>query len=198
MFSGRRLPFITVVSGLPRSGTSMMMKMLEAGGISPLTDHLRQPDDDNPKGYYEYERVKQLQNGDTEWLCHAKGKTVKIISALLHHLPPEHQYRIIFMEREIEEVLASQKKMLMRRGEKHGEVSDEELAALFRKHIRLVENWLREQQHASCLRVRYNTVLQEPQQAVRQISSYLGNRLDTNAMLSVIDPALHRNRAAGA
>lgn len=192
---GKRAQFITVVSGLPRSGTSMMMKMLESGGIPPMTDQLRRADDDNPKGYYEYEQVKQLPNGDTEWMKHVNGRTLKIISALLHYLPADYQYRIIFMERELEEVLASQKKMLMRRGEVHDGVSDEELAALFHKHLRQTETWLREHQHhASCLKVSYNALLKEPELIIRQINSYLGNNLDTKAMSSIIDPALYRNR----
>ena len=78
--------FITIVSGLPRSGTSMMMKMVDAGGIPPLTDELRVADEDNPKGYYEFERVKQMDKGDTAWVPDARGKAVKVISALLKHL----------------------------------------------------------------------------------------------------------------
>src|SRR5687768_1736541 len=107
---------ITVVSGLPRSGTSMMMKMLEAGGLEPVVDHVRKPDEDNPKGYYEFERVKALEN-DREWLPEAKGKFVKVISMLLRHLPADHRFKVIFMQRNMPEVLASQKKMLVRRGE---------------------------------------------------------------------------------
>ena len=92
---------IVIVSGLPRSGTSMMMKMLEAGGIPPLTDEIREADTDNPKGYYEFERVKKLDKGDIAWLPEAEGKSVKVISALLKHLPAEYDYRIIFMRREM-------------------------------------------------------------------------------------------------
>jgi len=88
--------FITIVSGLPRSGTSMMMKMLEAGGIAPYTDNIRSADDDNPKGYYEFERVKKLPDGDTEWLRSAEGKAVKVISALLEHLPSDYTYRVLY------------------------------------------------------------------------------------------------------
>ena len=89
---------VTIVSGLPRSGTSMMMKMLEAGGIELLIDRVRVADADNPKGYYEFERVKQIET-DQAWLPEAQGKAVKMISALLRHLPADCRYRIIFMER---------------------------------------------------------------------------------------------------
>jgi len=107
---------IIIVSGLPRSGTSMMMKMLEAAGLEILTDHLRAADDNNPKGYYEFERVKQLKAGDFDWLPQARGKVVKIISALLEYLPNQYEYKIIFMRRNMDEVLSSQRQMLMRDG----------------------------------------------------------------------------------
>src|SRR5215813_2579369 len=106
---------IIVVSGLPRSGTSMMMKMLAAGGLPVLVDAIRAADDDNPNGYFEFEPVKQLADGQNEWLTEAGGKVVKIISALLEYLPKSYHYKIIFMERELKEILASQQKMLSHR-----------------------------------------------------------------------------------
>lgn len=115
---------VVVVSGLPRSGTSMMMKMLEVGGLSPLIDGEREADEDNPKGYYEFERVKQLPKGDYGWLEDARGRVVKVISGLLVHLPPTHDYRVVFMRRAMPEILASQRKMLVRRGENPEQVSD--------------------------------------------------------------------------
>ncbi|HZD55295.1 MAG TPA: hypothetical protein VE136_01120, partial [Anaerolineales bacterium] len=99
---------MTIVSGLPRSGTSMMMKMLEAGGVPPLTDEIRTADRDNPKGYYEFERVKKMPDGDKAWMVEARGKSVKVISALLEHLPPQYDYKVIFMRRDMNEILASQ------------------------------------------------------------------------------------------
>ena len=104
---------ITVVSGLPRSGTSMMMKMLEAGGVPLIIDNLRTSDEDNPAGYYEFEPVKKLGKGDSGWLADAQGKAVKVIAALLVHLPAAYTYQIIFMHREMSEILASQRKMLL-------------------------------------------------------------------------------------
>ncbi|CAK8716561.1 Sulfotransferase domain-containing protein [Candidatus Electrothrix laxa] len=190
-----RKKYVTVVSGLPRSGTSMMMNMLEKGGIIPLTDLQRTADDDNPKGYYEYERAKKLPDGDHEWLQGAQGKAVKVISALLPHLPPAYQFRILFMERAVEEVLASQKKMLLRRGEDPHKVSDEELSAMYSKHLRHIESWIQEHHnHVSCLKVNYNQLLSNPKSIVQEIDSYLGGGLDVAAMSAVIDPKLYRNR----
>ena len=131
LFKSEEAQFITVVSGLPRSGTSMMMKMLEAGGILPIIDNIRTADEDNPKGYYEFERVKAIDKGDTEWVADAQGKSVKVISALLKHLPSDHQYRVIFIRRHMDEILASQRKMLLRRGEDPDKMDDAEMALLF-------------------------------------------------------------------
>jgi hypothetical protein len=187
-------PFITVVSGLPRSGTSMMMKMLDAGGIPPITDGLRVADVDNPKGYYEFERVKKLPQGDVAWLPEARGKSVKVISALLKHLPPGYEYRIIFMRRTIEEVLASQKKMLVNRGEATDSVSDEELAALYRQHVGHVDAWIESQPNVSLLNVSYNDLVANPAGLIGEINGFLSNRLDASRMIQVVDQTLYRNR----
>jgi len=185
---------ITIVSGLPRSGTSMMMKMLEAGGIPPLTDKIRTPDEDNPKGYYEFERVKKLDKGDTAWLPEARGKAVKVISALLKHLPDGYTYRVLFMRRKIEEVLASQKQMLIRRGEPTDRVSDEELAAMFQKHLRHIEAWARERPNVHWLDVSYNDLLANPLPEIARINRFLGGRLNEQKMAGVVDPNLYRQR----
>jgi len=189
---------ITVVSGLPRSGTSMIMKMLEAGGMAALTDGQRAADADNPKGYYEFERVKALPKGDTGWLPQADGKAVKVISALLEHLPPDYTYRVIFVRREMAEVLASQRKMLARRDEPADQVSDAELTRLFEKHLRKVEGWLAAQPNISVLDVDYNEMLRDPGPYISQINTFLGNSLDATKMARVVDPGLYRNRAASA
>ncbi len=185
---------IVIVSGLPRSGTSMMMKMLEAGGIPPLTDHLRTPDEDNPKGYYEFERVKKLRAGDTAWLPQARGKAVKVIAALLPYLPDTYRYKVLFMRRAMPEILASQRKMLLRRGEDPDKMDDAELARLFEKHLRHVAAWLAVQPHIACLDVHYNQVLQDPRPHVERIRAFLGRPLDTEAMCAVVDPTLYRQR----
>ncbi len=186
---------IIIVSGLPRSGTSMMMKILEAGGLPVLTDALRTADDDNPKGYYEYERVKQLDKGDVAWLTTAQGKVVKVISALLPHLPATHPYRVIFMQRKLAEVLASQRKMLANRGEQLGAAEDAALAALFEKHLQATKAWLQTQPNITVLDVDYNQLLMTPTPYLQAINHFLDDRLDLAQMARAIDPTLHRNRA---
>lgn len=185
---------ITVVSGLPRSGTSMMMKMLEAGGVAIMTDNQRAADENNPKGYYEYERVKQLKKGDYAWLNDAHGKAVKIISALLEQLPDEHTYKIIFMRRNMNEILASQRQMLIRLGEATDKVSDEKLADLYQKHLDKVEAWLGQQTHMKVLFVSYNDILADPQANLIRINQFFGNRLDMQRMMPVVDKGLYRER----
>ena len=187
-------PIVTVVSGLPRSGTSMMMKMLEAGGIPPLTDEIREADKDNPKGYYEFERVKKLDEGDTAWLEGAQGKAVKVISALLKYLPQGYTYKVIFMRRKMEEILASQRQMLIRRGESTDEASDEELMDLFGKHLAQVQAWVDEQPNVDVLYVSYNDVMENPLGQVVQVNHFLGDTLDAENMVAVVDRVLYRQR----
>lgn len=187
---------VVIVSGLPRSGTSMMMKVLEAGGVPVLIDGLRAADPDNPEGYYEYERVKELDKGDTAWVADAQGKVVKVISALLEYLPPDYQYRVIFMHRNIEEVLNSQRKMLARRGEDLEVVNDAEMADLFAKHLVKVKEWLRAQPNFAVLDIDYNAMLQNPESYIRMINQFVDNALDGQAMAKVINPDLYRNRVS--
>lgn len=186
--------FITIVSGLPRSGTSMMMKMLEAGGLAPLTDNLRTADDDNPKGYYEFERVKKMSDGDVSWVQDAPGKAVKVISALLEHLPSGYEYRVLFMQRKMEEILASQHKMLVRSGKPTDKVSDEQLAAMYAKHLAKVKAWLNEQSNFSVLNLDYNDILADPQEHCNQVNQFLGEALDPRKMVAIVDPDLYRQR----
>lgn len=185
---------IVVVSGLPRSGTSMMMKMLEAGGIPPLTDKLRTADKDNPKGYYEFERVKQLDKGDTTWLPQAEGKVVKVISALLKHLPSDYHYQVIFQRRHMSEILASQRKMLVHRGEDPDKMDDAQVAALFERHVQQIEQWLRQQPNIEVLYTHYSDVMADPLTEIGRINRFLGRDLDVRAMVEVVDPDLYRNR----
>jgi len=193
LFNADEKKVVTVVSGLPRSGTSMMMKMLEAGGIPPLTDKERKADDDNPKGYYEFERVKKLPD-DTAWLSEAAGKAVKVISQLLKHLPAEYEYRVIFMQRNLDEILASQKKMLVRRGEDPNKVSEAELAALFEKHLQQVMAWLQAQPNVQTFYSQYEEILADPVAHAKKLSRFLGGGLNSQLMAEVIDPNLYRNR----
>ena len=184
---------ITVVSGLPRSGTSMMMNMLKAGGIPLLTDSSRKADEENPKGYYEFKRVKQLEE-DASWLEKAEGKAVKVISYLLEHLPEDYNYRIVFMERKIEEVLASQKKMIERHGETNNKVSDEVMAKLFEKHLKEVDEMLKSRTNMNTIYVSYNKILGDPEPYLQRINIFLDGELDTKKMMQVVDPRLHRQR----
>ncbi|MBS1250002.1 MAG: hypothetical protein MAG431_01591 [Chloroflexi bacterium] len=192
LFSRKSTPVI-VVSGLPRSGTSMMMKMLEAAGIPPLTDEIREADDDNPKGYYEFERVKKLPEGDVAWLPDAQGKSVKVIAALLKHLPDGYIYKVIFMNRAMEEILASQKKMLENRQE-DSKVSDEKMAALFEKHKQSTKAWMEEQSNLAYVEVSYNTLLENPISELHKVNKLLGGGLEVEKMAAVVDPELYRQR----
>lgn len=190
-----RSDVITIVSGLPRSGTSMMMSMLEAGGIEPLMDGIRKPDEDNPKGYYEFERVKQVKN-DKAWLEGAKGKLVKIITQLLRSLPPDYRYKVIFMRRNIDEILASQKRMLQRRRTYDESVRDEDMGTMLLAHADQVLTWADAQENFDCMEADYNEILKDAGPIVDEIYEFLGGDLDTDAMTAVVDKALYRQRAS--
>jgi hypothetical protein len=172
----------------------MMMKIIESGGVSVLTDGERQADSDNPNGYYEFERVKQLKYGDVAWIPGARGKAVKIISALLPMLPDDHAYKIIFMRRKINEILASQRKMLINRGEDPDAVDEDEMRTLFEKHLLKIERWLENRPNVDYITIDYNRLLSDPRPCLNQIDSFLGNRLALDPMAAVIDPGLYRQR----
>ena len=185
--------FVTIVSGLPRSGTSMMMQSIEAGGIEALTDRIRKADVDNPKGYYEYEPVKKTKE-DPSWLDSAGGKVVKMVYKLLYDLPPDYEYRVVFMRRSFDEVLASQAKMLERLGKKGGGVGDEKMKALFTQQLKEFEEWLAGQECLTVLDVDHRDMVENAVEQVRRINEFLGGDLDTNAMVAVVDPSLYRNK----
>jgi len=186
--------YIAVVSGLPRSGTSMMMKMLEAGGMPIMTDNVRPADENNPKGYYEFERVKKLKDGDVAWVESAHGKVIKVISALLKHLPLDFHYKIIFMRRDMDEILASQKKMLEVMGQSNNGVTDEQLASIYQKHLAKIEAWLARQTNLDVIYINYNTLLKDPTEYMTQVQAFLMGDLDIEMMCSVIDRNLYRQR----
>jgi Sulfotransferase domain len=188
-------PWVTVVSGLPRSGTSMMMRMLEAGGLPLLTDGERAADEDNPNGYYELERVKQLKQ-DASWLAEGRGKAVKAVYLHLYDLPPEHRYRVIFMRRPLQEVVASQSVMLRRNGQHGGALGEDRVADVFRRQLEQLEAWLAAQPNFAVLDVPYPEVLRDPSRWAAEIARFLERGLDTEAMARTVDPALHRQRAA--
>jgi hypothetical protein len=193
-FQRKQPEVITIVSGLPRSGTSMMMKVLEAGGMEIVTDNLRTADLDNPKGYYELEDVKALKDGDDSWIVDAPGKAVKVISSLLEYLPSNYKYKIVFMRREIAEILASQKQMLIRRNES-SDGDDQQMAEMFQEHLKRVRVWLANQSNMEILYVDYNTLMADPAPEIKVVAEFLGLTENLDAMLAVPDKKLYRQKA---
>ncbi len=186
---------VIVVSGLPRSGTSMMMKMLEAGGMPIVTDHERRADEDNPKGYFELERVKELdKTEDKGWVREHRGKVLKVISFLLKDLPDDNWYKVVFMRRNLEEVIASQNKMLVRRGEPTDEAKDGRMIELYKTHLRKVEALMKERPNMRWLDVSYNEVVQSPRGPAEKVASFVGMGLTPDRMMGAVDGSLYRNR----
>jgi hypothetical protein len=184
---------VIIVSGLPRSGTSLMMQMLEAGGLVPLTDLIRQPDEDNPRGYYEFEPVKQVAD-DSSWVPEARGKVVKMVYRLLSDLPAGYSYRVVFMRRNLEEVIASQDKMLSRQGKTDGGLTREQLLQAYRRELQRMDDWLQGRPNFSVLYVDHADVLNEPDRIARELNEFLGGNLNVEGMRAVPDPSLHRQK----
>jgi hypothetical protein len=184
-------PEIVIVSGLPRSGTSLMCQMLENGGIEVVTDRLRTPDADNPRGYYELEKVKKLRQ-DASWLPETRGKAVKMVSQLLHDLPDTERYRIIFMRRDLDEVLASQEKMLERLG--RPAAPRDQMRKDFIVHLDRLDRRLAGQRHIAVLRVDYKALVERPAEMAGVVNAFLGGRGDESRMAASVDPSLYRNR----
>jgi len=184
---------ITIVSGLPRSGTSLMMQMLVAGGMTPLADGERKADADNPRGYLEWERIKTLPN-DPGCIAEAEGKVVKVISRLLLALPASYEYRVIFMERPLPEVLASQDEMMRRRGTYKEGANTAAISAAFEKHLREVYAWLDSKSYVKSLRIAYHDALSQPEQVSGQIAEFLSIPLNLKGMIQQVDSSLYRNR----
>ena len=185
--------FVTIVSGLPRSGTSLMMQMLQAGGMPVLTDGIRTPDDDNPRGYLEFEPVKKTRE-DASWLENAQGKAVKMVYVLLRVLPPQWDYRVIMMRRDLKEVIESQRKMLERTGRKGASVSAERMEKIFTDQLRSMREWLDAQPNFRVLDVEYRDCLNSPLGVAANVDRFLEPTHRTR-MAAVIDPALYRNRS---
>lgn len=186
---------VIVVSGLPRSGTSMAMKMLDAGGAQLYIDNVRKPDEDNPKGYFELERVKRLrEEPDKSWVKEARGKALKVISYLLTDLPGDNRYKVVFMHRHPDEMIASQNRMLERRGEPLAQ-NDAEVVRFFQRHLSQVKAWLSRRANFEVLELQYTEVVSNPVKAAESIRSFLQLDLDVARMAEAVDPSLHRNRA---
>jgi hypothetical protein len=169
-----------------------MMQMLVAGGMTPLSDGKRQADPDNPRGYLEWERIKQLPT-NPECIAEGEGEVVKVISRLLLSLPPGHDYRIIFMQRPLPEVLASQDQMLCRRGTYKEGVDSAVVSATFEKHLREVDAWLTGK-YVLVLRVPYLEALSRARAIARQIAEFLEIKLSMDTMTQQVDQSLYRNR----
>jgi len=184
----------TIVSGLPRSGTSLMMQMLAAGGMPILSDGLRQPDADNPRGYLEWERIKKLPK-DPACIAEAESKAVKVISRLLLSLPEGHEYRVIFMQRPLSEVLASQDVMLQHRGAAEVGADNAAMAAAFESHLREVFAWLDGKPYVKTLRVSYHDVLRDAEAIAKKLAQFLGIPLNLEEMTRQVDASLYRNRS---
>ena len=171
----------------------MMMKVLQAGGLEVFTDNLRVADEDNPKGYFELEQVKALKDGDDAWVKDAAGKVVKVISSLLEYLPSAYKYKIIFMRRSIPEILASQKQMLIRRGEA-SDGDDQKMAEMFQEHLKRVRVWLANQPNMETLYVDYNALMADPNPEIKTVAEFLGLNEKLDAMLAVPDKKLYRQK----
>lgn len=184
---------VTIVAGLPRSGTSLMMQMLDAGGLEALSDQIRAPDIDNPRGYYEFEAVKNLKE-NTSWLPDAEGKVVKMVYRLLYDLPKGYEYRVVFTLRTLPEVIASQEKMLQRLGLGGGDVPPEKLEEIYGRELGSVRRWLAEQQNFKVQYVEYNDVLGNPHEVAERLNHFLGGTLNVEAMEQIPDQSLYRNR----
>jgi hypothetical protein len=173
----------------------MMMQMLQAGGLELVTDGLRMPDGSNPKGYYELESVKDLDKGiEPVWLAQARGKAVKIVSSLVRWLPETYNYQVIFMERNLDEVITSQNKMLTDRGAPPDETRDEHVRRQYQRHVEETLRLLRARRGVATLVVDYAEAVARPAETARRIDRFLGGGLDVDRMAAEADPSLHRNR----
>ena len=189
---------IVVVSGLPRSGTSMLMKMLDAGGMAIMTDSERVADIDNPKGYFEYERVKDLEKEtDKSYVREGRGKVLKVISFLIKDLPDDNDYRVIFMRRDLDEVLTSQGKMIDRLGSSDSSADDEAMKEAYRNDIVRTRLMCKKHPHMELIEIHYSETVANPAASAHKVNAFLGGGLDEAAMLVAVDKSLYRNKASG-
>jgi hypothetical protein len=187
---------VYVVSGLPRSGTSMMMRMLEAGGLQVFTDGERTADIDNPEGYYEFERVKDLEKDpDRSWVRGARGQALKVISFLLRFLPDENAYRIVYMRRHLDEVIKSQDKMLDRLGNAAPGADVEAMKEAYRNDIVAARLYARKRPNMEWVEIQYADAIADPAGTARAVNAFLGGRLDEAKMAAAVNAKLYRNRA---
>jgi len=187
---------VVVVSGLPRSGTSMMMRMIVAGGMEALIDGQREADVDNPKGYFEYERIKDLEHEtDKSYVRDGRGKVLKAISFLIKDLPDDNDYRVVFMRRDLDEVLASQEKMIDRLGSSDTDAQREAMKEAYRNDIVRTRLLCRNRPNFELIEVHYKASVEDPADTARVVNAFLGGQLDEAKMREAVDAALYRNRA---
>jgi len=187
---------IVIVSGLPRSGTSMLMKMLEAGGMQIMTDSERVADIDNPKGYFEYERVKDLEKeSDKSYIREGRGKVLKVISFLIKDLPDDNDYRVIFMRRNLDEVLASQNKMIQRLGTEDATAAEEAMKEAYRNDIVRTRLLCKNRPNFELIEIHYRNTIEDPAATARSVNAFVGGHLDEAAMRAAVDGSLYRNRS---
>lgn len=187
---------IVVVTGLPRSGTSLMMRMLEQGGMSVLVDEQRPADEDNPLGYYEYGPARALQ-ADASWLLGAEGRAVKLVSLLVGELPKGPRYQVLLMRRALGEVLASQRKMLLRLGQAWRAEDDDRLGALYERQLGRLEASLALREDIDVMDVHYHRLVREAEGEVSRVVGFLGRRLNQDLMIRAVDVRLYRNIQGG-
>ena len=183
----------TIVSGLPRSGTSLMMQMIHSGGLPALTDQVRAGDEDNPRGYFELEAVKKTKN-DPSWLDNTRGRVVKMVHLLLYDLPANRSYRVVFMKRDLCEVVRSQGIMLQRRDTSGAGLGPEQLVKAYEGQLMKIRNWLDDQPNFQVHYTSYNDLMADPTAAAAAVNAFLGGGLDEDAMLRTVDPKLYRQR----
>lgn len=181
---------ITIVSGLPRSGTSMMMQMLVAAGFTPFTDYMRKADADNERGYLEHEFAKKLKT-DNSWLAQAEKHVIKILAFLLRYLPPEHEYSILFMKRDLSAVFASQQRMLERSGHGPGQVQFDDFRGSMDNLVEQTLTWCRLRPNIRLLECNYERLIQNPGEETAKVQEFLGSR--AQPMLEVIDPSMRHH-----
>lgn len=183
---------ITIVSGLPRSGTSLAMQLLVAGGLPVLTDGARRADENNPRGYFEFARVLRLGAGDTAWQTEAEGRAVKITWPLLAAVPSTWPVRIVWMERAVEEIVASQAKMLARAGQPAEDAA--QLQRAFAAMREQAKRWMAARREVAVIVVNHATLLGSPATEAARLAAWTGGNLDVAAMAAAVDPALWRER----
>jgi hypothetical protein len=196
LLGGDRGEPIVIVSGLPRSGTSMMMKMLEGGGVPIMTDAEREADVDNPKGYFEYERIKDLEKEtDKSYVREGRGKALKVISFLIKDLPPDNDYQVIFMRRNLDEVMTSQGKMIDRLGTSDTDAADEAMKEAYRNDIVRTRLLCKKNPNMELIEIHYKETVEQPAASASKVNAFLGGRLDEDAMRAAVDKSLYRNKS---